>query len=130
MFERMTEYAGELAYALAVAKSFIYKTHAVAFNSAAPDETQKSLATPRRSVAPSPGVCQRAPAFVLLEGLGLRLSASAAEARHMKPRLQRGARVSRRLRQQPKARRLLPGARPLPSHWSSAAVAGGGVQRR
>ncbi len=32
-------------------------------------------------MAPSPGVCQRAPAFVLLEDLGLQLSVSAAEAR-------------------------------------------------
>jgi len=76
-------------------------------------------------------MCQWVSAFVLLEGLGLRLSASAAETRRMKPRLQRGARVPRHLRQQPKARRFPPGARPLPAHRSSAAVVGGvfsGVQ--
>ncbi len=66
-------------------------------------------------------------------GLGLRLSASAAEARRMKPRLQREARVPRHLRQQQKARRFPPAPRhirTLPSHRSSAAVVGGGVQRR
>ncbi len=78
VLKRVAEYAGELAYAqsgAAAAKSFIYKTHAVAFNSAAPDAAQRSLATPRHysrglrsvfgsfSTEPSPGVsasCQKA----------------------------------------------------------------------
>ncbi len=135
VLEHMAEYAGAYAQSgVAVAKSFIYRTHAVTFNSAAPDETQRSLATPRRSVAPSPGVCQRAPAFVFLEGLGLRLSASAAEARRRYSQLceEEGweVRVPGHLRQQLKARRFPPGACPPPTHRSSAAVVGGGVQRR
>ncbi|MFZ8809129.1 MAG: hypothetical protein ACO2PN_13635 [Pyrobaculum sp.] len=91
----MAEYAG--AYALAVAKSFIYKTHAVAFNPAAPDAAQRSLTTPRRysrglrsvfgsfSTVPSPGfrlvATRHTSVFAYLMGLGLRLSASAAEAK-------------------------------------------------
>jgi hypothetical protein len=60
----MAEYAGELAYAqsgVAVAKSFVYRTHAVTF--CRPRRGTEESSDPRRSAAPSPGVCQRAPAL-------------------------------------------------------------------
>ncbi len=82
--------------------------------------------TPRRSVAPSLGVCQRAPAFVLLEGLGLRLSVSAAEAK----RRIRGSREGSASLGASASSRRLGGPCPAPVlRRSSAAVVGGGVQR-
>ncbi len=41
VLERMTEYAG--AYALAVAKSFIYRTHAVAFKTLPPQTRHRGV---------------------------------------------------------------------------------------
>jgi hypothetical protein len=88
---------------------------------------------PRCSVASSPGVCQRGPAFVSLEGLRLQLSTSAAEAR-CRIHSSRGGPTSlgtsansRRLSRFLSAPR---GIRPPPAHWNPAAVVGGGVLRR
>ncbi len=144
----MAEYAGELAYAqsgAAAAKSFIYGTHAVTLNSAAPDAAQRSLATPRRysrglrsvltasPTASPPGfrpVAKRhTSVFAYLTGLGLRLFASAAEARRREPRLRRGpaslgiSASSRRLggsRPAPVLRRLTG----VPPQWWAEAFSG------
>jgi DNA helicase HerA-like ATPase len=39
----MAEYAGELAYALAVAKSFVYRTHAVTFKTLPPQTRHRGV---------------------------------------------------------------------------------------
>ncbi len=46
VLERMAEYAGELAYAqsgVAVAKSFIYRTHAVTFKTLPPQTRHRGV---------------------------------------------------------------------------------------
>jgi hypothetical protein len=43
VLERMTGYAGELAYALAVAKSFVYRTHAVTFKTLPPQTRHRGV---------------------------------------------------------------------------------------